>query len=156
MFSKKKTSLGIAVIVVTSACFNGVWTAHSDHLLCGLCVANALRDSATKNFLVSVVFLYVGIPAPVLLALNTLIAVRLRQHMKATAGVTSNVSIPHHRITAMLMSVTTVFLLFVPPIALSHLVSQLLGTNLFATDNKTIFVVGQTAQLLFEVRIAYL
>lgn len=151
VFSVKKMTGCIFVIIVITSCFNAVWTVYSDNLVGGRCVANARGDAVTRHFLVACTFLYVGIPAPTLLILNTLIAIRLHRHMKTAATVSGSVAIPHHRITAMLMGVTTVFLLFVPPIALGHMIGQLLGQNLFATQDMRLFIVGQTAQLLFEV-----
>ena len=148
MFSVLKMTISIVIIILITSIFNAVWTNYSDGIVNGMCLPNVYGGQVTKNFLAACVFLYVGIPAPILFILNLMIIIKLYMHKKKS-GSCGSVKIPHMRITGMLLSVTTVFILFVPPIALCHMVAQMLGENLFASNQLPLYIVGQAAQLLF-------
>ena len=88
---------------------------------------------------------------PLVVILNLLIALKLLLRSKQLPGGEVAPKIPHSRINMMLLGVTVAYIVLTLPLILGHIIAFMSDDVLDTSQNISLFIFGNIAQLLLRV-----
>ena len=154
--SRRNTLIGISIIYLFMAIFNGVWSINTG-LMDGNCIPQMPipeQKTFASIFLLTGTMVYSIIPSIILLTLTPLIIARLirngRNRKQLTHGFKAG-SDESLKTTRMLLPIVIAFVVLVVPISIGHNISFFTDQDLFMSRDQTIVFYREIAQLLEQL-----
>ena len=152
---KKNMIIRIVLIYLIIGGFNGAWGVVAD-VLDTVCKPNLPSGpeyiEAAKWMIIAGTLIYSIIPACIVLILNILIVIQLTiQHQKRKYMTETPHTDQLTETTAMLMTVSMAFIVFVVPINIAHCFTMFLGESIFTSTNPTVVILREVAQTLQQL-----
>ena len=155
LISNKRVAVITVVVVATvGSVYEGVRTFNT-YIVDDICMPNneppELKELATA-FMISTTIIYSIIPKVLLLCATPLTVIKLLHQRKKRREMTSCTgSDETRRITIMLLSVTTTYIILVTPISVAHLVMYFQGDSIFLVKDPGFVLFREIAQLLEQL-----
>ncbi|XP_041350858.1 growth hormone secretagogue receptor type 1-like isoform X2 [Gigantopelta aegis] len=150
--TKRNTTIGIATVYAVMFAYTGAWSIFSKVTTTGKCVPYFVESGTVtlgRAFMIVGTSLYAVIPTVLLLVMTPVIVHRLYQQRNRRKQMVQGVDKKPDdtaRITTMLLSITTAYVILVSPIWIGHNVAFARGETLFQSSDPVLVILRQVAQ----------